>query len=1575
MYPNQHYPTGPSGYHQAPVAGPPHTQQQQQQAAPGPPQPGQPQQQHPGLPNGQPGPPPQQQQPGQPHPQYVFFQTLPPRQATPVSQPGQFATIPQQPGPYPIYQQPPGTKTYAHGASAPTVYFPQGNPQHQAMKPPSTQAPLPRERKTLAIVDPSTGKNILDDMNNDSGKSESATSTPQSAESSTSNTPQPSGTPPSKVDSVDIAAQFANQVAMVAAEINDITDSSRTKSDKTTSDSSGNVGSSSEHEAAADQQSSSNVSEEVTQTSRSSSTPVEMEKSDVEKQITVSQSGEQEKVATKSEVEKSAVEKKKDSEVSDSSKKQEGTAAPAAAAVEAAATAAEEISKTELPTTEPVPSEVTTTTAAPVQETVVADEQVAVSREQTPAPAASSKSPTPPVSAPQDETEMKTIPEDLPSQTKQNTNTQDKKIEEKDKSEPSKPVLENSSKQNDLQSDVQSVSESIHKKPEVPQKSDNQSQVAAAKVSKEEEKMVEQVEPTAAAALNTAEVKETTPAPAAKEMSPQNEQTTVPQRSQEMEQHNSIPENDDNNEDDDQEKENSPGPQLQYAYKDDQWSPINPDGKRQYDRSFLLELQNNPLSLKKPEALPNLEVVRDGVVQRKASFEPSSRGSMSGIKNMGGGNNDFTPGYVRSSTGNKGGGPKQGGRNSQQGNARGGRGGDGGGGGGNQGRGGQKVININLSNREPAKLKTVANAWKPAAKAPQTPDENEGDTQEVLRKMKGILNKLTPEKFEKLVGSVKAMPINTTERLSLVIDLIFEKAVDEQSFSTTYAQMCQVLSLMSVKAGENDTNKSEVKFRNLIINKCQKEFEKDNFDENEKTTRLKEIEAETDSDKKMVLKAKFDYDETRLRKRSVGNIRFIGELYKLRMLTSPIMMRIIGTLLEKGDEESLECLCKLLTTIGKILETQCNSQAKALAELDRHFKRMDSYVKEKKTNSRVRFLMMDVIDLRRNGWTPRREDNNPKTKAQVHEDAKKEEFDHQMMLATTPNKRDDRDRDRGDRGDRRKQRGPPSDPDGWNTVATSKGRASFDSSRLKNMNTFSRPNADPKAGEVTLGPQGRSGFGSWGMGSSGGKSKDKEGAKEQEQQQQQQPGNRFNVLMDSMGPGGASQDNRRSAGGHMSGGPRLAPGGGGPRQGGFGSKSMPPPSNNDKESALAAVKKFAGGADRSKSTSRPESRESSITRENDGLKGARDLDIVKAEKYTKTIVEEFTVNVDPQEAKLCVKEKFSSNTIKLFVQSALEWVLDRDSAKRKLVGQLFHDLLLDKLLQVEQFIEGSKETLMMTEDFAIDIPQVCNYFGEIFAPCLNDAAISLQTLEKVSKFAEGKSADVLACILTNSAKLMSPNKVAELWNSSGLSWNNILPPSANVTEFLTKHKLAFILDGSKASDVISSSKVQPHKVDTELNKLFKRASNEEIFSWIEVNVGNDAKGAKFVRALVTALVENQATTSNDGSSIRVGDDFEEKMKTHLPVVLKYVDSNDKLELQCIYALQALSVKHQHPPGLLEKCFNAFYDSEVVGEEAFDEWAKSNDPEEQEGKGVCINSVKNFMRWLKEADVEDTENHA
>lgn len=41
----------------------------------------------------------------------------------------------------------------------------------------------------------------------------------------------------------------------------------------------------------------------------------------------------------------------------------------------------------------------------------------------------------------------------------------------------------------------------------------------------------------------------------------------------------------------------------------DQWSPVNPEGKKKYERDFLLELQNEPQSRKKPENLPDVEAV------------------------------------------------------------------------------------------------------------------------------------------------------------------------------------------------------------------------------------------------------------------------------------------------------------------------------------------------------------------------------------------------------------------------------------------------------------------------------------------------------------------------------------------------------------------------------------------------------------------------------------------------------------------------------------------------------------------------------------------------------------------------------------------------------------------------------------------------------------------------------------------------------------------------------------------------------------------------------------------------------
>lgn len=73
-------------------------------------------------------------------------------------------------------------------------------------------------------------------------------------------------------------------------------------------------------------------------------------------------------------------------------------------------------------------------------------------------------------------------------------------------------------------------------------------------------------------------------------------------------------------------------------------------------------------------------------------------------------------------------------------------------------------------------------------------------------------------------------------------------------------------------------------------------------------------------DERERLKTELDEARDQARRRSLGNIKFIGELFKLKMLTEAIMHDCVMKLLKNHDEESLECLCRLLSTIGKDLD-------------------------------------------------------------------------------------------------------------------------------------------------------------------------------------------------------------------------------------------------------------------------------------------------------------------------------------------------------------------------------------------------------------------------------------------------------------------------------------------------------------------------------------------------------------------------------------------------------------------------------------------------------------------------------
>lgn len=95
--------------------------------------------------------------------------------------------------------------------------------------------------------------------------------------------------------------------------------------------------------------------------------------------------------------------------------------------------------------------------------------------------------------------------------------------------------------------------------------------------------------------------------------------------------------------------------------------------------------------------------------------------------------------------------------------------------------------------------------------------------------MRGILNKLTPEKFKKLSNDLLDLQLDSRKILNGVIILIFDKALDEPKYSSMYAQLCKQVckQLCSIKQKEtgNTENETCCVFRLLLLNKCKQEFD------------------------------------------------------------------------------------------------------------------------------------------------------------------------------------------------------------------------------------------------------------------------------------------------------------------------------------------------------------------------------------------------------------------------------------------------------------------------------------------------------------------------------------------------------------------------------------------------------------------------------------------------------------------------------------------------------------------------------------------------------------------------------
>mmetsp|Transcript_17775 Transcript_17775/g.17752 ORF Transcript_17775/g.17752 Transcript_17775/m.17752 type:complete len:211 (+) Transcript_17775:1018-1650(+) len=198
-----------------------------------------------------------------------------------------------------------------------------------------------------------------------------------------------------------------------------------------------------------------------------------------------------------------------------------------------------------------------------------------------------------------------------------------------------------------------------------------------------------------------------------------------------------------------------------------------------------------------------------------------------------------------------------------------------------------------------------------------------------------------------------------------------------------YAQMCGYFKSQfeSYKfPGEEEEKTPKNPFKNELLIMCEESF--------------KFVPSETDYeglDEEQAEKKK-----TIHKKKTQGNVRFIGELFNVKLISAKIVLMCVHEMLglDEGshgrpgplDEDKLEGACILLSTGGAGFE-----RGSMRKDTNKVFEYLSGLIQSKETlSSKLRFKIMNLIDERTSGWSKNKKDE-PTTIEEVHAEYEKEQ--------------------------------------------------------------------------------------------------------------------------------------------------------------------------------------------------------------------------------------------------------------------------------------------------------------------------------------------------------------------------------------------------------------------------------------------------------------------------------------------------------------------------------------------------------------------------------------------------------
>ncbi|XP_038050694.1 LOW QUALITY PROTEIN: eukaryotic translation initiation factor 4 gamma 2-like, partial [Patiria miniata] len=832
----------------------------------------------------------------------------------------------------------------------------------------------------------------------------------------------------------------------------------------------------------------------------------------------------------------------------------------------------------------------------------------------------------------------------------------------------------------------------------------------------------------------------------------------------------------------------------------------------------------------------------------------------------------------------------------------------------------------------------------------------------IFRRVRGILNKLTPEKFDKLVLELLNVGIDSKVVLKGIILLVFDKALEEPKYSTVYAQLCKRL---DEDAPSFEPPGSNIRtFRRLLINKCQDEFE----------NRSQAFAAFDNKNGNLTP----DEEEQRhiTKHKMLGNIQFIGELGKLEMLHESILHKCIKQLLFKRSSESLrekaedfECLCKIMNTVGRRLDHD-----KARSWMDQYFERMSRFSDMPELPARIRFMLQDCLELRRNNWVVRHAAvvQGPRTIRQVHQDAYKDAGMSHDMGRSHGDFFGPLNGDRGLHGAWDSRGGAMSDIFLQDTmsgkVGTGPGTIEMEpysnfmmqqqqQQQMRNpQRNMDRQNQGNYQGNYNNPPPRlQQQMNQQGMGKEGGgggymgqrnnlpgqrENKPPRMTKMNSDQLNLRP-NSSSMLLKPQGPSMLPPSTKKT----ISQPPSLVP----PKPNNPPPSSRQPPVDNLQSGFPPLSVKQTTNAERGK-----QAKKQAPSKE-DLLKSMETL----MKSYSTS--DDLTAAVDGWKDMRVPSEHVAALLCSVMTDALTEGDAERESVKIDLGTQTA------RCYHISTVIDGFTSLLERSTDLEAEVALVKSHVAGYAARAIVDDVARLADIAKPLE--SGSYYPLFLLCFQKLHKTKDKEWLVTLFGASKVNMMLMLPEIDQ-----HKERMMDILEDKGLSFLFPLLRVQ--------SDIWKQITTEPnpsaLYKWIKDNIPAKLHTDKgFINALATSIIKfvTSQTTLAEGVDPTAPPDktLLDKEKALLEkfkaVLQKFVHESVALQLSALYALQVHCYNSGFPKGMLLRFFVNFYNLEVIEEEAFLKW-KEDISDEHPGKGKALFQVNQWLTWLATAEEEE-----